>query len=84
MTHPNTANQLSNYIAGEILKQPDRQLAPDEALISNGLIDSFSLVDLALFVEDNFGVRIEDTELNADTFDTLEQLTALIAERQST
>ena len=29
-----------------------------------------------------FGVRIEDTELNADTFDTLEQLTALIQSRQ--
>ena len=78
-----TLNQLSHYIAGGILKQPDRQLAPDEALISNGLIDSFSLVDLALFVEDTFGVRIEDTELNADTFDTLEQLADLIAERTS-
>ena len=74
---------LSKYIAGQILKQPDRQLALDEALISNGLIDSFSLVDLALYVEDTFGVRIEDTELNADTFDTLNQLTNLIAERQS-
>lgn len=74
---------LSTYIAGQILKQPNRQLALDEALISNGVIDSFSLVDLALFVEDTFGVRIEDTELNADTFDTLEQLATLIAERQS-
>ena len=78
-----TTSQLSQYIAGGILKQPDRQLAPDEALISNGLIDSFSLVDLALFVEDTFGVRIEDTELNADTFDTLEQLADMIAERTS-
>ncbi|MGD9093605.1 MAG: acyl carrier protein [Anaerolineales bacterium] len=76
-------NQLSTYIAREILKQPDRHLAADEALISNGLIDSFSLVDLALFVEDTFGVRIEDTELNADTFDTLNQLANLITERQS-
>lgn len=74
---------LSTYIAKQILKQPNRQLALDEALISNGVIDSFSLVDLALFVEDTFGVRIEDTELNADTFDTLEQLATLIAERQS-
>jgi acyl carrier protein len=40
-------------------------------------------VDLALFVEDQFGVRIDDSELNADTFDTLPQLAALIAQRQA-
>jgi len=74
--------QLSQFIASEILKQPDRTIQPDEALISSGLIDSFSLMDLALFVEDTFGVRIEDTELNADTFDTLHALAELIQSRQ--
>lgn len=75
-------DQLSTFIAAKILKQPGRVIPPDEALISSGLIDSFSLMDLALFVEDTFGVRIEDTELNADTFDTLAQLSALIISRQ--
>jgi acyl carrier protein len=40
-------------------------------------------MDLALFVEDKFGVRIDDTELNADTFDTLGQLADIIHQRQS-
>ena len=74
--------QLSNYIATEILKQPGCTIQPDEAIISSGLIDSFSLMDLALFVEDTFGVRIEDTELNADTFDSLAALIDLIQSRQ--
>jgi len=74
--------QLSKFIATEILKQPDHVIQPNEALISSGLIDSFSLMDLALFVEDTFGVRIEDTELNADTFDSLQALTEFIQSRQ--
>ena len=73
---------LEEFITKKILKQPDREIAPDETLISGGLIDSFSLVDLALFVEENIGVRIDDTELNADTFDTLTQLAELIKSRQ--
>ena len=73
---------LSQYIAIEILKQPRREIDADEALISSGLIDSFSLVDLALYVEDNYSVHIDDTELNADTFDTLDQLVSLIQERK--
>lgn len=74
--------QLREYIAGKILKQPNRPIPDDEALISSGLIDSFSLVDLALFVEDQFGVRIDDSELNAATFDSLAQLAGLIEQRR--
>lgn len=74
-------SQLSTFVSTSILKQPNRVIEPAEPLISSGLIDSFSLMDLALFVEDTFGVRIEDTELNADTFDNLSQLAALIESR---
>lgn len=73
---------LEEFIAREILKDPDRTIAPDEALISSGLIDSFSLVDIALFVENEFGVRLADTELSAEVFDTLDQLSALIEARR--
>jgi len=73
---------LSQYVAAKILKQPRRVIGDSEALISSGLIDSFSLVDLGLFVEDTFGVRLDDSELNAATFDTLAQLAALIQQRR--
>ena len=76
------ASKIETYIASRILKQPSRRIGPNELLISSGLIDSFSLVDLALFIEDTFGVHIDDTELNAQTFDTLDQLAALIESRQ--
>lgn len=81
MTH-NIEATISKYICVQILKQPDRVLSPDEPLISSGLIDSFSLVDLALFVEDSFGVHIDDTELNQNTFNSLNQLVDLITSRQ--
>jgi len=74
--------KLGEYIAATILKQPSRVIRPDQPLISSGLIDSFSLVDMALFVEDTFGVHIDDSELNAETFDTLEALAALIDSRK--
>ena len=74
--------QLAKFIAEKIIKQPKRVITADEPLISSGLIDSFSLMDVALYVEDTYGVRIEDTELNADAFDNLTQLAALIESRK--
>jgi acyl carrier protein len=73
---------LASKIAERILKQPNRVIKGDESLISSGLIDSFSLVDLAIIVEDEFGVRIDDSELNAETFDTLDALVKLIESRK--
>jgi acyl carrier protein len=75
--------QLNQYITTQILKRPDKTLNPNEPLISGGLIDSFSLVDLAMFTEQTWGVRIDDTELNAQTFDSLNQLAELIEIRKT-
>jgi len=73
---------LHSFIVESLLKDPGRALGPDEALVSSGLIDSFSLVDLALFVETSFGVRLHDSELRAEVFDTLDQLVTLITIRR--
>ncbi|MFO7944927.1 MAG: acyl carrier protein [Anaerolineales bacterium] len=77
----NLISTLEDFIKTEFLKQPDRELKADEALISSGLINSLSLIDLALFVEDTYGVQIDDTELNAETFDSLKELASLIKSR---
>ena len=77
-----TIDLLIERIRDDILETPDRKLNENTPLISSGLIDSFHLVDVALFVEELFNVRIEDYELNADTFDTVEQLAELIQKRR--
>jgi acyl carrier protein len=73
---------LQRQIASEYLNMSPEELPPDYPLVSNGMIDSFNLVDLALFVEEQFHVHIEDTELNADVFDSIDQLAALIKARR--
>jgi len=72
---------IADYISAEILKDKRRAIGPEEPLISSGLIDSFSVVDLALFVESEFAVRIQDHELNAEQIDTLDALVKLIKTR---
>ncbi len=72
---------LQSRIAKDILNTPEKAIAIEEPLISSGLIDSFSLVDLAMLIEDVFQVRVDDTELNSDVFDSLDQLADLILPR---
>jgi len=74
--------KTAQYLQEKIIQQSDRQIDPDEPLISSGLIDSFSLVDVALFIEDTFNVVLDNTELDGRTFDSLTELAELIRNRQ--
>ena len=76
-------SELTEYILTQIVKRPRQQLDKNTPLISNGLIDSFHLVDLAIFIEEKYGVRIDNSELNPETFDTVAQLSELIRQRQA-
>lgn len=69
---------LRMFITETIMKDAEYPLADDEALISGGLIDSLSLVELQLFIEEHFGIRIHDTDLTADAIDTINDLVAVI------
>lgn len=69
---------LSDYIKTHMIKDPNYPLQDDEPLITGGLVDSFALVELALFIEENFGVHFDDPELTADNMNTLNQIVANI------
>lgn len=53
---------------------------PDEPIFSSGLLDSFVLVDMVTFIEDEFGVSVPDADLNVANFDTLNQIKSYITE----
>jgi acyl carrier protein len=70
--------EMRDYIRTELLGRPDYPLADDEPLITGGLIDSFSLALIGVFVETAFGVYIPDTDLTVANLNTLSQITARI------
>ena len=65
------------------LKNQNYPLQYEEPLVTGGLIDSFSLVHIAVFIENEIGVQIPDTDLTVETMDTIDDMTArIIAETQ--
>jgi len=69
---------LKAYLKTEIIKNPEYPLRDDEPLISGGLIDSFSIAHIAVFIERETGVRIPDTDLTLDTMDSIDRMCARI------
>jgi len=73
--------KLKAFIAETFYRDARREIGDDEALVSSGVIDSFGLVDLSLFVENEFRVRIEASDLGSGRADTVRQIHDLLLSR---
>ena len=69
-----TREAIRDYIVTSLIRNPKYKLNDTDKLISGGVIDSFSLVELSMFLEEQFGVRPDDTELNADNMDSVQMI----------
>ena len=54
---------------------------PAESLFDAGVLDSFSLVDLIGGLEQAFGIKIPDTDLNPRQFDSIERIEQYLQSR---
>ena len=52
----------------------DKTLAEDDSLSGEGIIDSTGLLELVLFLEETFSLRIPDEDVLPEQFDTLGRL----------
>lgn len=59
-------------------------IKPDSLLFSTGIIDSFALVSLMTFIEQQCGVRIEPQDVNLNNFDSIERMLAYVTRLQAT
>ncbi len=50
----------------------------DDSFLATGLIDSLGILQLVSFVEATYGIRVPDTDLVPDNFDSVARLAAYV------
>jgi len=66
--------KLKEFITRDLIRDESYALADTEGVITEGLMDSFSLAELAVYVEREFDVYIPDSDLTVAKMDTLDQM----------
>jgi acyl carrier protein len=66
---------LRKYIADNILfSNNGYPFADSDSFFVKGIVDSTNILELVMFVEEEFGITIEDNEIIQDNFDSVSKL----------
>lgn len=69
--------KITEYLIKSLIRDDDIDLGPDEPIFSSGLLDSFSVIQLMRWMEDEFKIRIQVSDVTISDFDTVRKIEAL-------
>ncbi len=75
---------VKEFILKEFLPGEDPgELTDTTPLITGGVLDSIATIKLVLFMEEQFGIKVEAHETDPEYLDTIALITQLIRSKQS-
>lgn len=75
--------ELKNYVVETFLfGQGGDELRRADSLLEQGIVDSTGVLEIVAFLEENWGISVDDEELVPENFDSLASLTAFVEKKQ--
>jgi acyl carrier protein len=72
---------IIDYVKREYLDEDsDQEITETTKLISGGIVDSFSMVSLKMFLEKKFQIKIPDEKATPEAFDSVNNIVTLLQE----
>ena len=64
-------NTVRNFIIENFIFEEDENLKEDTSFLENGIIDSTGILELVTFLEESYGITVEDEELVPENLDSI-------------
>jgi len=76
--------QVRQYILENFLFSNDKSLLGlDESFLERGLIDSTGMLEVILFLEETFGVKVADDEMIPENLDSVSKIAGFVQSKTS-
>lgn len=69
---------VDDFLFGDI----DVPLGENDSLLKGGLIDSTGILEIVSFIEEKFGIAVEDNELVPENLDSISAITKFVIRKQ--
>jgi acyl carrier protein len=76
------AGSIRSFIREELTYGDASVSIDNETPLCDGIIDSIALMELVGFLEERFGIQIDDRDLVADNFRSVSAIEALVTKRK--
>ena len=77
-----TESTIEQFIVNEImLGDKTTKIDPSESLISSGVLDSLALLRLIAFLEEQFNITVEDSDVVPENLETINDVVAFVEEK---
>ena len=71
--------RIRGYILENLLFTDDASQLPDDAsLLDRGIIDSTGVLEIVLFLEEQFGIKVKDSDMLPENFDTVDRMAQFV------
>lgn len=71
--------QLFDYFENEA--GIDQSIEPDDSIVEGGVIDSFDIVALSIWLGEKYQIKISPLEVNLDNFDSVAKISSFISRK---
>lgn len=71
-------NRLREYIGENFLFGDASQLGLNDSFLDKGIIDSTGILEIIMFLEEEFGVKVEDKEMLPENLDSIANIVRFV------
>ena len=73
---------IRQFIIENFLFEEDENLKEDTSFLEAGIIDSTGILELVSFIEENYGITVEDEELIPENLDSIANVAAYLGKKK--
>jgi acyl carrier protein len=71
MTTEEIRQQVKDFLINNFIFDPSAQIGTEDSLMENGVVDSTGILEVIMWVEQTFGIHVEDSEVLPENFDSI-------------
>ena len=76
--------KLRHYILENLLFTDDESaLNNDDSFLEKGIIDSTGIMEVILFLEEEFGIQVADKEMIPENLDSINNIVSFVSRKQA-
>jgi acyl carrier protein len=74
--------QIRDFLASNFYIADAKSLSTTESLLDQGIVDSTGVLEVIGFIEETFGITVEDSELLPENLDSIQGIAQFIASKR--